>query len=69
MAIGDMLVAGQRMADQHRVGFVGVERAIGLVGDRSIGRGARRRRVQRVIGAELSHEALRRIDLAKAGLF
>ena len=33
MGIGDMLVAGQRMADQNSVGFVGIERAIGLIGD------------------------------------
>ena len=33
MDVGDMLVAGQRVADQHRVGRVGVERAVGLVGD------------------------------------
>ena len=34
MRVGDVLVAGQRMADQDRVRPVGVERAIGLVGDR-----------------------------------
>ena len=32
--VGDVLVAGQRMADQDRVAALGVERAIGLVGDR-----------------------------------
>jgi hypothetical protein len=34
MRFGDELVTGQRMADQDRVGFVGVQHAIGLVGDR-----------------------------------
>ena len=33
MGIGDMLVPGQRMADQNGIGFVGIERAIGLIGD------------------------------------
>ena len=28
-----MLVAGERMADQHRIGALGVERAVSLVGD------------------------------------
>ena len=31
--VGDMLVERQRMADQHGVGLVGVQLAIGLVGD------------------------------------
>jgi len=31
--IRDMLVAGQRMADQNGVGTVGIELTIGLVGD------------------------------------
>ena len=33
MHVGDVLIAGQRMADQNGVGTVGVEFAIGLVGD------------------------------------
>ena len=33
MHIGDVLVAGQRMADQDGVGALGVEFAVGLVGD------------------------------------
>ena len=33
MDVGDMLVAGQRMADEHEVRLVGVERAVGLIGD------------------------------------
>jgi hypothetical protein len=31
MIVRNMLIAGQRMADQQRVGFIGVERAIGLI--------------------------------------
>ena len=34
MRVGGVLVAGQRMADQDRVRALGVERAVGLVGDR-----------------------------------
>jgi hypothetical protein len=31
--IGDVLVAGERVADQHRIAARGVERAIGLIGN------------------------------------
>ena len=34
MRLGHILVEGQRVADQHRVGFGGVQRAVGAVGDR-----------------------------------
>jgi hypothetical protein len=33
MTAGHVLVAGQRMADQHRVGAIGVQPTIGLIGD------------------------------------
>jgi hypothetical protein len=33
MLVGEMLVRRQRMADEDGVGFLCVERAIGLVGD------------------------------------
>ena len=42
MGVGDMLVAGQRMTDQHEVRLGGVERAVGLIGH-GIRRRARRR--------------------------
>jgi hypothetical protein len=58
-----MLVAGQRMADKHEVRLVGVERAVGLVGD-----GKRRELVpaverQRIV--EMRDLALRIGDLCK----
>jgi len=34
VALGDILVAGQGMADQHGIGALGVQRAVGAVGDR-----------------------------------
>ena len=62
-----MMVAGQRVADQHRVGAGGVERAVGLVGDLE-----RRQRhagveLERTVGAEPRHERIaRHIGLAGA---
>ena len=58
MHIGDMLVAGQRMTDQDRIGFVGVELAIGLVGNAE-----RRQRntaieMQRLVGTKIHHRAV-----------
>ena len=44
MDVGDVLVAGQRVADQHRVAALGIERAVGLVGDLERRRDRRRRR-------------------------
>ena len=33
MGVGDVLIAGERMADQHGVAALGIERAVGLIGD------------------------------------
>ena len=52
MEVRDMLVAGQGMADEKRVRALGVERAIGLIGD---GQGRQRR-------ARIHDERRRRID-------
>ena len=41
MHVGDVLIAGERVADQHGIDARGVERAVGLVGD------LERRRVRR----------------------
>ena len=62
-----VLVAGQRMADQHRVAAGGVERAVGLVGDLE-----RRQRhagveLERTVGAEPCHLRIARsVGLAGA---
>ena len=59
--VGDVLVAGQRVADQHRVGALGVERAVGLVGDlerRELDAGVE---LQRLVGAEARHQRIARL--------
>ena len=62
-----MMVAGQRVADQHRVGALGVERAVGLVGDlerRELDAGVE---LERTVGAEPRHRRVaRRVGLAAA---
>ena len=63
MPIGDMLIKRQRMADQNRVGTVGIEFAIGLVGDlerRKIDAAIER---QRLVGAEPRDQRGRMIGL------
>ena len=63
MGIGDMLVAGQRVADEDGVGAGLVELAIGLVGDLE-GRQQRAGvELQRLVGAEAQHRARRLVGL------
>ena len=68
MIIRDMLVAGQRVADEDGVRLIGVEHAIGLIGDRQ-GAQRRPRRPSAAAGPirNVHNEAVRRVDLAKAG--
>ena len=33
MQVGDVLIAGEGVADQHRIAALGIERTVGLVGD------------------------------------
>ena len=47
-----MLVAGQRVADQHRIGAIGIERAVGLVGDLERAKFDAGVELQRPVGAE-----------------
>jgi hypothetical protein len=65
--VGDMLVAGQRMADENGIAARGVELAIGLVGHlegREIDAG---HELQRPVGAE-AHDEARRIRRLAARL-
>ncbi len=65
MHIGDVLIAGQRMADQDCVGAIGIELAIGLI------RNLERREIdaaiepQRLIGAEMRDRRTRMIHLMR----
>ena len=66
MDVGDMLVAGQRVADQDGVGALGVERAVGLVGDlerREVDAGIE---LQRLVRAEAHDQRMRIVRLARA---
>ena len=63
----DMLIAGERVTDQHGIGALGVERAVGLVGDlerRKLDAGIE---LQRIVGAEPRDQRIaRRVGLAGA---
>ena len=63
--IGDMLVAGQRMADQDGVGAVGIELAIGLVGDLERREIDAAIELQRLVDAELRDLRTRMIRLMR----
>ncbi len=65
MHIGDVLVAGQRMADQDGVGAVGVEFAIGLVGDLERGEIDAAIERQRLVGAEQRDQRTRMVRLLR----
>src|SRR5664279_1502877 len=69
MFVGNMLVSRQGVADQDGIRLLRVELAVGLIGDRQ---GAQRDtgiHLERTIGAEMHHEAIRRVDLAKTRRF
>ena len=58
IGVGDMLVAGQRMADQDGVGLARVvERAVGLVGDLERRQQHAGVELERLVGAEAQHRA------------
>ncbi len=66
MDVGDVLVAGERMADQHRVAALGIERAVGLVGDlerREIDAGIE---PERLVDAEADDQRMGMVRLARA---
>ncbi len=58
MAVEDVLVAGEGMADQHRIGAVGVERAVGLVGDLERGERDPGIELERLLRPEVGDEGL-----------
>ena len=66
MNVGDMLIAGQRMEDQDGVGTVGIEFAIGLIGDLEGSKIDAAIEMQRLIGAEQRQPRGRMIRLVRA---
>ena len=60
-----MLVAGQRVADEDGVGFVGVERAVGLVGDLQMVDPVPGIEQQRLVRAKAQHLARRVVSLVE----
>ena len=66
MHVGDVLIAGERVADQHRVAARGIERAVGLIGDlerREIDAGIE---LERLVGPETHDRRMRMVRLARA---
>ena len=66
MHVGDVLIAGERVADQHRIAALGIERAVGLIGDlerREIDAGIE---PQRLVEPETHDRRMRVVGLARA---
>ena len=61
-----MLVAGERVAYQDGVAALGVERAVGLVGDLERGQLDAGVELERLVGAELHHQRTRLVGFARA---
>ena len=66
VAIGDMLVGRERVADEHGVRLFRIELAIGLVGDLEGCEVHPAVEPQGIVRAEMSDEARRIVDLAEA---
>ena len=66
MNIGDMLIAGQRMQDQNRVGALRIEFAIGIVGDLERRQIDAAVELQRLLRAERRQQRTRIIRLMRA---
>ena len=65
---GDVLIAGQSMADQDGVRFVGVQLAVGFVGDREWGDVAAAVQAEGFAGREADDETLGIGDLTQRGI-
>ena len=61
--LGDVLVAGQRVADQDRIRPRGVERAVGLVGDLQVIEPPAGIEKERLVRAEVHHQTRRIVGL------
>ena len=68
MHIGDVLIERQRMADQDGVGTLGIELAIGLVGDLERRQIDAAIELQRLIDAERRHQRTRMVRLVRSFL-
>jgi len=66
MDVGDVLIAGQRMADQNGVGTVGIELAIDLIGDLERRQIDAAIELQRLVHAELGQQRTRMVRLMGA---
>jgi hypothetical protein len=66
MQIGDMLVARERVADQHRVAALGIERAIGLIAYLEWSKIDAGIKCQWLVHAEAHDERMRIVSLARA---
>src|SRR5262249_40715080 len=66
MDVGDMLVAGQGMTDQHRIGALGVERAVGLISDLERAKIDAGIELERLVGAKAHDRRMQMIRLARA---
>ena len=65
MTAGDVLIAGEGVADQDRVALGGVESAVGLISDGQRREIDSRLHRQRAVGPEPKREAVRRVGLAR----
>ena len=66
MLVDDVLVAGQRVADEHRIAARGVERAVGLISDLQRSKIDSGIEPQRIVGGKTHDQRMRIVRLARA---
>src|SRR5262249_2151488 len=66
MQVGDVLIAGERMANQHRVAALGIQRAVSLITDLKWSELDARIEGKRLIQAETDDERMRLVGFARA---